>query len=390
MINIDDKCCGCTACANVCPLKCISMQMNEEGFIFPIVDNTICIKCGKCERTCPVINKKNIQKNSGLNGFIFQNNDSDVLRESTSGGFFTALASYVIDNNGIVFGASYDDSFYIRHTYVEDKDGLKAFRNSKYTQSDPQSTFNKCKEYLELGRTVLYSGTPCQIAGLYIFLGKRYDNLITVDVVCRGVPSPGMFKKYIEWNGGADRISSIKFRKKYKGYYNGFMEIIYKNGKKLYREKHSDPMLSLFFKDICSRKSCYSCDFKTLERVSDFTMFDCWHAFRFDRSFGDGGATAVIARNERALSILKVLSKDNKCIEYDFSKMVEADGVMMTKNAPLNPKRDEFFRDLNCLTFNDVLDKYNKHSTLRVIELKIKTLLMRTGIFGKIHQIRMR
>ena len=157
--------------------------------------------------------------------FVVQHKDKQILRESTSGGFFTALCTYVLDNGGIVFGASYDEDFIIRHTWIKDKEDIKIFRNSKYVQSEIRNAYRECKNFLEQNILVCFSGTPCQIAGLKHYLGKEYEKLLTVDFACHGVPSPTIYKKYISWLGGHETIETIKFRDKFYGYFCSTMSV---------------------------------------------------------------------------------------------------------------------------------------------------------------------
>lgn len=391
MIDIGKECCGCTACSNICPQKCIEMKPNEEGFIYPVCDALKCMGCGLCEKACPVLHSARYAACDSLKrGYIFQNRDQGILKESTSGGFFSALAQWVIKNGGLVYGAAYNDDFYIHHIAVDTMIELYRFRNSKYAQSDAGDAFSGCKENLLKGRTVLFSGTPCQIAGLKTYLGKEYENLITCDVVCRGVPSPGLFRRYVNWMGGAEKIANIVFREKYKGYYSSFMAVHFNNGRCVRREKHGDPMLSFFFNDLCSRLSCYSCHFKTVDRASDFTIFDSWHGFRHDKEFGDKGTTAVIVRNERAERIVRLLSEKNLCIEADCAEIVREDGCMMTASVNMNPRREDFFKDMEKLSFDRLIEKYNRKSFQRRIVISVKMALAKLGIFGKIMQYRMK
>ena len=178
MIKIEDKskCCGCWACENVCPVHCITMEMDEEGFRYPKVDLDVCINCHKCEKACPEL-KPEMDDSKPLANYVIQQKDKGILRNSTSGGFYSAVAEYVIKQGGVVFGASFDKDMVLRHTHAETLEDCKQFRGSKYVQSEIQHTFTEMLQYLKEGRLVVFSGTPCQIAGLYGFLGNRkYEN----------------------------------------------------------------------------------------------------------------------------------------------------------------------------------------------------------------------
>ena len=196
MIEIKNKvlCCGCTACSSVCPKGCIQMVSDFEGFKYPSVNTDLCINCGLCEKVCPI--KKDKPTDEITKSYAVRIKDDDILEKSTSGGAFSALSKVVFDADGVVFGGAFDDEFNVIHTYAEkESDGIK-FRGSKYVQSDMGECFSKVKKFLDSGRYVLFSGTPCQTAGLLSYLQKPYDNLITVDFVCHAVPSPKVWEKY--------------------------------------------------------------------------------------------------------------------------------------------------------------------------------------------------
>lgn len=222
MIDIKDKknCCGCWACKNVCPVQCITMTEDEEGFRYPQVNSDSCIDCHLCEKVCPIKNVKP-EEEKPQKGYLLQNKDAKVLAESTSGGAYTAIAKYVLKQGGVVFGAALNENNEARHILIESKNKLWKFRNSKYVQSLIGDTYQQAKEFLKQGRLVCFSGTPCQMEGLVSYLRKPYDNLIIVDVVCRAVPSPKVRRKYIEYQSltyGED-LKNLKFRdKKFYGY----------------------------------------------------------------------------------------------------------------------------------------------------------------------------
>lgn len=199
MINILDKkdCCGCASCAQVCPKQCISMNEDCEGFLYPKVDSAVCVDCGLCEKVCPVINKG--YTIVPLATYAAKNKDEKIRYKSSSGGVFTLIAEQILADGGVVFGARFNENWEVIHDYAETVEGLEAFRGSKYVQSVIGDNYKYAKQFLLEGRNVLFSGTPCQIAGLKKFLRKEYENLLTVEVVCHGVPSPKVWRDYLQY-----------------------------------------------------------------------------------------------------------------------------------------------------------------------------------------------
>ncbi len=196
MIEIRDKkmCCGCEACVQICPKGCISLNRDSEGFFYPKVDRALCVDCGLCDGVCPVINRS--ENREPIKTLAAKNRDDQIRANSSSGGIFTLLAQQTIAQGGVVFGAKFNDRWEVIHDYSETVEGVAAFRGSKYVQSRIGDNFIKVKKFLDSGRRVLFSGTPCQIAGLKNFLGREYDNLLTVDFICHGVPSPAVWERY--------------------------------------------------------------------------------------------------------------------------------------------------------------------------------------------------
>ena len=386
MIDINDKsqCCGCWACYNACPKHCIEMIEDEEGFRYPHVDKDKCIDCGLCEKVCPLQKPK--MDDTLPESFVVQQKDTEVLRTSTSGGFFTAISKWAIEQGGVVFGAAFGEDMELRHSYAETLDGCKKFRGSKYVQSLIGDCYSQAKNFLAQGRVVVFSGTPCQISGLYHFLrGRKYDNLVTVDLVCRGTPSPLLLRKYLAYHSSlADsKVVDYRSRDKYYGYNYSTASIWFSDKSKEYHKgMEIDMMLRLYFKNICSRPSCYQCHFKTINRVSDITIFDCWDAPSVSSDFSSKGATNVFIHTKRGQEIFEIIKGDFIYHKSQIDEIIKRDGVMIKNLVPENPLRKEFFRDLNSKSLKDVEDIYLDTSLKRQIIARIKPFLYSIGIFS--------
>lgn len=278
MIQIKSKldCCGCTACASSCPKSAITMVPDEEGFLYPKIDMRRCIECGACERACPILNKKTVISEK-TEGYIIRIKDNKILYESTSGGAFTALADYILEQNGIVYGAGYDNNMRVVCKRATTKQQLQEMRGSKFVQSDLGNIFQDIKKELKEGTTILFSGTPCQVAGLLSFLRKKPDNLLCVDFVCRGVPSPGLWDNYVKYmeNKYSSKIVGARFKHKTYGYHTSTMKIDFANGKTYYGSGRVDPYMKAFVREISSRPSCAACAFKGIERPTDSDISVC-------------------------------------------------------------------------------------------------------------------
>ena len=391
MIEINKKqdCCGCTACAAICPKDAIVMKEDNEGFLYPTVDKETCVDCGACERVCPVINV-DAEIPTNQDAYIVQITDELIRKESTAGGAFTAIARYVLKRNGIVFGAVYDKYFNVLHCAVDNEKELWRFRNSKYVQSNIGDTYKAVEENLKNGKLVCYSGTPCQIEGIMRYLKRDYSNLIKVDVVCHAVPSPLVWKKFVEMQCekfGND-ISNIIFRDKHYGYKYSTMTVKDKSGKKVYAYGiDTDPMLRAFFSNICDRPSCYNCKFKKRYRVSDFTIWDCYPVYKFDKALDDdGGTTRLLIHSKKGKEIFQEL----KC-EFRFSK-VSADEITlgvkeMYYSVDENNLRKQFFIDANRIDGKALFAKYFPETFKVRIERFIRLFFLRIRIYSFAKQI---
>ena len=386
MITITDKsqCCGCWACENVCPKSCIRMEEDNEGFRYPKVNTEKCIECGLCEKVCPI--KQPRQNDTVPESFVVQNKNAQILRNSTSGGFYSAIANYVIEKGGVVFGAAFDENMTLRHTYSETLEGCTRFRGSKYVQSLIGDSYTQAKKFLDAGRLVVFSGTPCQVAGLYGYLrNRKYENLITVDLVCHGTPSPRLLRKYLAYHAtlAKSKVVDYRSRDKYYGYDFSTATITFADASKQYHKgKESDLMLGLYFKDLISRPSCYQCHFKTLHRISDITIFDCWDASSVSKKFSNKGATNVFIHTEKGKAVFEQLKSDFIWAPSNIVPIIKRDGVMIKHCVPMNTKRDDFFRDLKNCSIIEIEKKYLPKSNLKNLSAHFKPFLYKAGIFS--------
>lgn len=315
MIRILEKkdCCGCSACQQICPKTCIKMEPDEEGFLYPSVDEKICIDCGLCERVCPVINPE--EERIPVRTLAAKNKNKVIRFKSSSGGVFSALAIKILGEDGVVFGARFDEEWNVVHDYIESVDDLHLFQGSKYVQSKIGNTYSRAEEFLNEGRKVLFSGTPCQIAGLKRFLRKKYLNLLTVDVICHGVPSPLIWRDYLSYiisqkkikgiSSLAD-IESISFRSKITGWKKYSIQINSKNGDEFSENFERNLYMQGFLRNIYLRPSCYACPAKKGKCGSDISLGDYWGVENFHSTFADdmGVGTILIYNDEIIENIL--------------------------------------------------------------------------------------
>lgn len=320
MINIIDRhnCCGCSACAQRCPRQCITMHEDEEGFLYPLLDANTCINCGVCETVCPVLNQS--QEHKPLECYAAKNPNEDVRAKSSSGGIFLALAYSIIQEGGVVFGARYDKEWEVIHTSARTFEEIDAFRGSKYVQSKIGSTFKEAELYLKEGRKVLFSGTPCQIAALYKYLRKRYDNLLTIDVVCHGVPSPKVWRDYVATLPLAG-VKEIRMKDKSTGWRAYSFSLIDSNGNiSLSVRAAANKYLMAFTRNLILRPSCFACPAKSGKSQSDITLADYWGIEKLFPSMDDNKGTSFVCANTvKGILLLKKITLDMTVTDYETS-----------------------------------------------------------------------
>lgn len=340
-----DLCTGCSACMQICPNDSIHMCDDEEGFLYPIKNTETCINCGACEKVCPVLNISP-HTEEYMSCKIACAKDYDLLEKSSSGGIFGLLAISIIENSGVVFGVAFDEEFQAHHIVIEKREELHLIQKSKYLQSNKENSFRLVRKYLKEGKQVLYSGTACEIAGLKAYLRGNDDNLLTVDVLCHGVPSPKVWKRYLNKVCEINKcnVDNIDFRCKGDGWRKYSIEFILKNGEKLNIYHKNDEYMRLFLNNICLRPSCYDCKFKKLERDSDVSLGDAWGIEKVFPDFeAEKGASVIIVHSEKGEKMIKQIQ------EQLITEMCEVDEILKPsddarKSVYMHPSRKKFFR----------------------------------------------
>ncbi len=300
-----EKCTGCGACCAVCPKGAIEMKRDSEGFLSPVIDHSKCIKCKICAKTCPAMNDRTDENTKTPECFAVKADD-DIRMKSSSGGVFSLLADYVFGKGGVVCGAAFTDDFHVEHIIIDDPSQMYRLRGSKYVQSNTAPVFAELKKLLDEGRYVLFSGCPCQVAGLKAFLKKDHENLLTMDIVCHGVPSPGAFEKYLEETCDVSQIKEFRFRTKSAGYNCVNLEIVDKEDNTQLRCIETDPYEKCFHGSVMLRQSCYSCKFCELPRRGDITAGDFWGISQFDTTINDDkGVSVMLINNEKGNAVVQ-------------------------------------------------------------------------------------
>lgn len=413
MIEIRNKqdCCGCTACASACPKQCITMTVDSEGFQYPVIDKEKCISCHICEKKCPVNGRTKVVASPSLDkaeinrraldaaGQLPETSvcflkDEKLRQKSTSGGIFTALALYVLGMDGIVCGVILDDEQKVVHSFAENEVELAKMRRSKYVQSNQVGVYQRVQEELRKGRTVLYSGTPCQVAGLKSYLGNEYENLITVDIFCHGVGSPLYWEKYVQYVSRKMKspVKEICFREKTYGYNSACLAVYFQNGKSTHKGHDDDLYWTAFSKNYIYRPSCYACAFKSVNHVADFSIGDFWNAGKLPEKFRlANGCSLVLCHSEKARDIFEVIDSSVEATHVELEEALNINGghqASMLITCPTVPeKRDDWFADMNSLSPQELVDKYLPLGMKGKVKSLVKPVLYKVGLLEKIKSI---
>ncbi|BCZ48241.1 F420H(2):quinone oxidoreductase [Clostridium gelidum] len=373
-INSKKECCGCAACNNICPKQCINMKMDEEGFLYPKVNEEKCTDCGLCEKVCPMLNINIYDMKPGI--YACKSKDEEIKFKSSSGGVFSVIADYVLDNNGIVYGAGFNEEFEVMHMMIDNKQDLQKLRGSKYLQSDINESFEKVKEYLKENRLVLFSGTPCQIAGLNNYLNKSNDNLILFDIVCHGVPSPGVFKSYLCYIKDIfkENIVNINFRAKELAIQA--LKITFANSKVYLKNSGDDLYYKAFLSNLILRPSCYNCKSNNFRSGSDITVADYWGAStKFSDYDEKKGVSLVITKTKKGKELFNLLYDKFEVVESELEHAIKYNPNII-KSCSVHSNRDKFFIEYkkNRTPINNLMMKYTKECFTKRVLRKVKRI----------------
>lgn len=375
--NSQAQCCGCTACESICPRKCITMQKDEDGFLYPHIDQEKCISCGLCKKVCMIHTEKDSSKLH--QAYVAINTDSKIRMQSSSGGVFSLLAQDILAQNGIVVGAVFSDDYRsVKHCVAHNLDELYRMYGSKYMQSDMQGIYILVEDALKSGRKVLFTGTPCQVNGLRLFLGKEYDNLLAVDIICHGVPSSHLWDKYITSIEAKYHASviNVNFRSKQYSWKEFGINRIDANTRELFILKDLDPYMQMFIRNYCLRPSCYQCLAKGT-RYSDITIGDFWGVENIFPDMNDGkGTSALIVRTQKGSHIVSRISQQLVLRTVDYSEVIR-NNPMESVSVAKPEERETFFKDMNTESFSKIKKKYLKCPR----KLMLRNLLIKWGIW---------
>lgn len=374
MIELKHKadCCGCTACYTICHHDAINFKADKEGFFYPVFDKDKCIECGLCEKVCPIIKYKSEPKIGNPVLYAAINLNPKQYMQSSSGGIFILLCKYIISKQGIVCGAIYNNDFVVKHAFAQTLEECKAFQGSKYVQSDLKDIFYQIKSYLKAGKYVLFSGTPCQVAGLKLYLQKDYENLFTVDIICHGVPSPLIFKDYLEFIKGKNEIKSINMKSK-SAQYGTAIQINFKNGKSIRNTLKTNLWYKLYFKHYIIRPSCHKCQFTHYNRSGDLTIGDSWGLNKFYPNFHPNKMASLILLNTVKGHILYDEIKSQ--IDSIAIRKEESIQPQLQEPTQISPNRNKFWDDYSLLGFKYIAQKYLGFTNFARIKFQIKAIL---------------
>lgn len=376
-----EECCGCTACTSICPKQAITMIADEEGFLYPGIKQVLCIECDLCKQVCPFSDNYRTSGNYDKPiVYAAKHKDDNVRMHSSSGGMFTAISDYILDIDGVIYGAAFDENFVVHHQKAKTPEERNKFRGSKYIQSNLIGVFEDIKNELKKGRTVLFTGTPCQNAGLRAFLNKSYDNLYLCDIVCHGTPSPLLWKEYIGFleKRSKSRLVNYFFRYKEVGWRGYNVYALFDNGKSKLNTPDMMTYANIFGSDLALRPACHNCKFCNFSRPSDITIGDFWGIEKGMPDFDDNiGVSLVLINSSKGKGLFQRISK-NLC----YRESNTADCLQHNLHTPsqLSPRRGKFWQDYKNKGFEYVFKKYAGFGFVGQLEKAAVKVLKKLGL----------
>ncbi|MGL4412255.1 MAG: Coenzyme F420 hydrogenase/dehydrogenase, beta subunit C-terminal domain [Bacteroidales bacterium] len=386
MVNISkDRCIGCNACSQICPKNCISLCEDHEGFLYPNIDENLCVNCSLCEKVCKALDMSSFPFKVPIT-YAARCKDDNLRSESSSGGIFSLLAENIISRGGVVFGVRFDANWEAEHFYIERIEDIPLFQGSKYIQSRIGNSFVVAQEFLNVGREVLFSGTPCQIAALKLFLRKDYINLLTVDFVCHGVPSPKVWRLYKEellyrLNDNTSRTSNlkphiidIKFRDKTTGWKSSSFSSTIKrsdNSITFFSQQHSqNRFMRGFLLDLYLRPSCHKCPSKNFKSGSDLTIADFWGIQTIHPELDDDkGVSLVMISTLKGETIYRYIYAYIESIRVSYESAVRGNASII-KSSKSHKNRSLFFKDIDHTPIVKLIDMYGTKSfRMRIVSI---------------------
>lgn len=368
------KCTGCAACQNVCIKNAISLEPDERGFLYPQIDQKKCVDCKKCVELCPA-NKADNSGNQILHTYAFRHRENSVLMDSTSGGAFTAISDFILLNQGVIYAAMFDENLTLIHTRATDKKTRDKFRGAKYIQSKIGLIYREVKADLQREKSVLFVGTPCQVAGLHSYLKKDYKNLYMIDIVCHGVPSPKVWQRFIEYL--SDRVGKIvffSFRYKPNGWHGTRICVKTSSKRILYNTSLTRSFSDIYFKRYSIRESCKHCKYRCEQREGDITIGDFW---KYDDHYpmykDEKGVSLILVNTRHGEELVHKIKKEGKFTDADLKVIPQYN---------INQKQDEysidgekFWNDFLTYGYGYVAKKYTEYGLINNLKYKLLTVI---------------
>lgn len=374
-----NTCYGCFACYNICPTDSIKMIEDQEGFLYPNIDEKSCINCGKCFDVCPY--NLDITSSSTIfkkRVYAARSKNRQNLNSSSSGGIFSELAKVILEKGGLVYGVGFDKNFKAIHKSIDNLNNLDDLKGSKYIQSEINYIFCDIRDNLDAGKNILFCGTPCQVKGLKNFLDKDYTKLYTIDFVCHGVPSYKIFRKYLNWieREYNSKVVSIDFRNKDNGWTLYNQKIIFDNGESYKSTKLDNPFMLGFRNNAYLRPSCHTCEFATKERFSEITLGDFWGLNVFHPLFyKDVGASLVMINSSKGDELFYSIKESIEFEKSTIQKALKSNGCLVNPSKQHKKRNEIISKILDSDNFRNAIFSFFNYKKSIILKNKLKIVI---------------